>query len=259
MSQFAQAHTDGSNGADTLQPPFPLTRLPVEIQLRIITCCVISKTPIVNLVTKDWQWYEEEKKSYSRAQHHLTLNILRTCRTYYDEGWEYFWRENVFLYTSPEALAKAMDWSRHSTRIFSLNILRRLSVRCTVSTFARQWETASDAMIYLLAGCLQDCWPFEFFDRLQNGFVVPEIPSASDFPRFFTGNQDILQIVKASRSCKSQRIACPISAAVAKAVGRVTMAQPRVWILQDQNKALSLQDSQRTTSVGWRLLYCDQC
>ena len=214
-----------------------MTRLPLEIQLRIITCCVVSKTPIVNLGTKDWQWYdEEEKKSYPRAQDRPTLKILRTCRTYHDEGWKCFWRENVFLYTSPEALAKAMDPTRDSPRVSSLSMLRHLSVRVGGGTSSRNSNIASDGMILTLVRCLQDCWLFSALDRLQIDFVVPEDASESGYTSFMTQDQDatllpprvyMRQLIDASRVYGERQRDYPNSAAVVNAIGRVTWAQSR--------------------------------
>ena len=227
MSRLAQAHTDGSNGTDTLRRPFPLARLPFEIQLRIIACCVVSKIPIVNLGTKDWHWLKEEAKAYPWAQDHLTLNLLRTCRTYHDEGWKCFWRRNVFLYTSPEALAKVTDWSPYSTRISSLSMLRHVSVRVAAETIFRQPKKASDNMIRTLFGCLQDCWLFSALDRLQIDFIVPKDPEESGYTPVTTQNPDIAQIIEASRVYKERQIGFPSRAAVAKAIGKVTTTQPR--------------------------------
>ena len=237
MSRLSQAHTDGSGGTDTVQQPFPMTRLPLEIQLRIIARCLVSKTPVVNLGTKDWHWYdEEEKKSYPRAQDHLTLNILRTCRTYHDEGWKCFWRENVFLYNSPEALAEAMVSTRDSSRVSSLNMLRHLSVRVGGGTSLRTSDIASDSMILTLVRCLQDCWLFSALDRLQIDFVVPEVASESGYTSSMTQDRDatllslrvyMRQLIEASRVYAERQRDYPNSAAVANGIGSVTWAQSR--------------------------------
>lgn len=226
MSRRAQAYTDESNGTGTIQQQFPLLKLPLEIQLRIIASCVVSEIPVVNLGTKAWQWIKVEGRSYRRAQDYLTLNLLMTCRSYHDEGWKCFWRENVFLYTSPEALGKVMEWSSRSTRISTVSMLRHLSVRVPAGTQSRPSKIASDYMLRTLVGCLQDCWLFEALDRLQIDFIsgcITQDQHAIVDPI----KKDIAQIGEVSRLYGERQRDYPNSTTVARAVGRVTGTHPR--------------------------------
>ena len=79
-----------------------LLSLPFEIQLKILKDCLVTSHFIVNL--KD----RIPSNHYLAAgeelgQDHISLNVLFTCRLYFEQGWKIFWLQNAFLFSSRAA------------------------------------------------------------------------------------------------------------------------------------------------------------
>ncbi|KAL8741572.1 MAG: hypothetical protein Q9190_005833 [Brigantiaea leucoxantha] len=78
---------------------FPLTKLPAELQLRVLWHCLVSSLPILNAgVPKD----EHVHLAVGEipGQHRINPRIIFTCKAYYKEGSKLLYANNTFLYTS---------------------------------------------------------------------------------------------------------------------------------------------------------------
>lgn len=77
---------------------FPITDLPIEIQLQILEACVVMPAPIVDILRSQTpEWYEVEQGVTSLAN--LSVQIIFTCRLYFNEGMRLFITKNKFLFT----------------------------------------------------------------------------------------------------------------------------------------------------------------
>ena len=76
---------------------FPLTRLPLELQLMVLKNCLCTTKPLLNYGFK----VEGPKltvRGEPRAQAETGVNLLRTCRLYRQAGMKYL-MEHTFIYT----------------------------------------------------------------------------------------------------------------------------------------------------------------
>ncbi|KAI1484825.1 hypothetical protein F5X96DRAFT_662771 [Biscogniauxia mediterranea] len=82
--------------------PRTLPRLPVEIQLRILSDALTSPHTIVDPLCK---LRRECLTAQEKAEpHYLAIHFLATCKAYYVEGTNALWFNNRFTFTTPEAL-----------------------------------------------------------------------------------------------------------------------------------------------------------
>lgn len=82
----------------TESPIFPLTKLPAELQLRVLWHCLVSSLPILNAgIPKDDQTVLVADET--RGQSRINLSILLTCRAYHHEGSKLLYSSNHFSYT----------------------------------------------------------------------------------------------------------------------------------------------------------------
>ncbi|KAI1073485.1 hypothetical protein F5B20DRAFT_513850 [Whalleya microplaca] len=85
-----------------------LPHLPVEIQLKILSCALTSPHPIVDPLCR----LRPERLLIQGERHKrnfLAIHFLATCRAYSVEGARYLWTNNSFIFTSPEALKRFAD------------------------------------------------------------------------------------------------------------------------------------------------------
>ncbi|KAL8969132.1 MAG: hypothetical protein Q9197_004503 [Variospora fuerteventurae] len=103
---------------------FPITKLPVELQLRVLWHCLVSSLPIFNAgLPKDNLHALVENET--AGQHRIKSAITLTCKSYYHEGTKFLYC-NHFAYTfsSQKEIAQIAKW-RSFSRIQKL-ILRAL-------------------------------------------------------------------------------------------------------------------------------------
>ncbi|RYP43560.1 hypothetical protein DL768_009851 [Monosporascus sp. mg162] len=79
-----------------------LPHLPVEIQLRILSYAMTSPFPIVDPLSKPKadRLIAREKTKANK----IAIHFLATCKAYHVEGTQFLWRNNSFVFTTPEAL-----------------------------------------------------------------------------------------------------------------------------------------------------------
>ncbi|KAI1208466.1 uncharacterized protein F4807DRAFT_468694 [Annulohypoxylon truncatum] len=80
----------------------PLPHIPVEIQLRILFFAMTSPQPIVDPLckTKSEHLLVQEKVKSNQ----IAIHFLATCKAYHAEGTKFLWKNNSFVFTTPEAL-----------------------------------------------------------------------------------------------------------------------------------------------------------
>ena len=193
-----------------------LQDLPTEVPLRVIEYCVVSTGgPILNLGPKRYHGNEIEKEDHPATEDRLDLNVTATCRAYRIEGWKCFWRKNHFVYTSPTALAVAMDWAENPSRPSTMGMMRHLEIRC---------QPYDDRALRILISCLQDCWRLNALGSLHIDFAAVEDP----LPFSFFPQKDIVaQMVEACGIYQHRQKAYPNIDAMTKAVGTVSFEVPR--------------------------------
>lgn len=77
---------------------FPLTKLPVELQLRVLWHCLVSSLPILNAgIPGDNQFALLEDEI--RGQRRINPAVIFTCKAYYHEGIKLLYANNHFSYT----------------------------------------------------------------------------------------------------------------------------------------------------------------
>ncbi|KAI4149701.1 MAG: hypothetical protein L6R39_002444 [Caloplaca ligustica] len=100
-SDFASCGPKLSQIAEDLSeqlPTFPLTRLPVELQLRVLWHCLVSSLPILNAgIPKDAQVGLVENETH--GQRRINPAIISTCKAYHHEGIKLLYPSNHFTYT----------------------------------------------------------------------------------------------------------------------------------------------------------------
>ncbi|KAI4089365.1 MAG: hypothetical protein L6R37_008054 [Teloschistes peruensis] len=86
-------------------PVFPLTKLPTELQLRVLWHCLVSSLPILNAgVPKPEQIVLVEDETPGQLR--INTSIIRTCKAYYDEGVKLLYSHNQFSYTCDKPLER---------------------------------------------------------------------------------------------------------------------------------------------------------
>ncbi len=77
---------------------FPLTKLPTELQLRVLWHCVVSSLPLLNAGIPKANPISLVDGEVS-GQHRINVGILRTCKAFHHEGTKLFLSRNQFAYT----------------------------------------------------------------------------------------------------------------------------------------------------------------
>ena len=91
LSQIREESTDELS-------EFPLTRLPTELQLRVLWHCLVSSLPILNAgVPRNEQI--ALLRDETRGQRRINPSIIFTCKAYYHEGIKLLYTNNHFSYT----------------------------------------------------------------------------------------------------------------------------------------------------------------
>ncbi|KAI4188175.1 MAG: hypothetical protein L6R41_002300 [Letrouitia leprolyta] len=103
---FLQANNDASTEAKLSQvdkdipddSSFPFTKLPTELQLRVLWHCLVSSLPILNagIAEKDCSALIEDE---TRGQRRITPSIIFTCKAFYHEGVKLLYKNNQFSFT----------------------------------------------------------------------------------------------------------------------------------------------------------------
>lgn len=77
---------------------FPLTKLPTELQLRVLWHCLVSSLPILNagIAKKDCSALVEDE---TRGQRRINPAIIFTCKAFYHEGVKLLYNNNQFSFT----------------------------------------------------------------------------------------------------------------------------------------------------------------
>ena len=110
------------------KPRLGLRSLPTEIQLQILEACIVTGSPVIELITcaSVGRIYRQP-----RAHKGTALGILRTCRLYWEEGSKMFWERNRFLFCSP-ATGPAFVGSLRPYAGFLINI-KHIALKYNVS------------------------------------------------------------------------------------------------------------------------------
>ncbi|KAL8673910.1 MAG: hypothetical protein Q9168_001657 [Polycauliona sp. 1 TL-2023] len=94
-ARLSQIHED-EDPAQSLN--FPLTKLPTELQLRVLWHCVVSSLPLLDAgITKANRISLVDGEV--SGQHRINLGILRTCKAFHHEGAKLLFCNNQFAYT----------------------------------------------------------------------------------------------------------------------------------------------------------------
>ncbi|KXJ88279.1 hypothetical protein Micbo1qcDRAFT_138668 [Microdochium bolleyi] len=108
-------------------PITSLPRLPVEVQLKILSFAVTSPHPIINPLCKVTT--TEHLTTQEKAQgNQISIHFLATCKAYHSEGIKLLWTNNDFLFTSPLALknfTEVPSQFRHQIKSITLRIVAR--------------------------------------------------------------------------------------------------------------------------------------
>ncbi|KAL8939156.1 MAG: hypothetical protein Q9216_003510 [Gyalolechia sp. 2 TL-2023] len=77
---------------------FPLTKLPIELQLRVLWHCLVSSLPILNaaIAKDDCSALLDDE---TRGQRRINPAIIFTCKAFYHEGIKLLYSDNQFSYT----------------------------------------------------------------------------------------------------------------------------------------------------------------
>ncbi|KAL8787924.1 MAG: hypothetical protein Q9213_001951 [Squamulea squamosa] len=76
---------------------FPLTKLPTELQLRVLWHCVVSSLPMLNAGLREADCISHVDGEVS-GQHRISPAILRTCKAFHHEGTKLLLSSNQFAY-----------------------------------------------------------------------------------------------------------------------------------------------------------------
>ncbi|KAJ2984032.1 hypothetical protein NQ176_g266 [Zarea fungicola] len=99
-SKISEAHIE----ARTKRPEPDSARFPPEILLRILQFAMTSPHPIIDPLSR---LSPENLSDLERGRgNQIAIHFLATCRAMYEEGRAYLWRQNQFVFTSPEALRR---------------------------------------------------------------------------------------------------------------------------------------------------------
>ncbi|KAL8928130.1 MAG: hypothetical protein Q9172_001040 [Xanthocarpia lactea] len=77
---------------------FPLTKLPTELQLRVLWHCVVSSLPLLDAGIPRANRISFVDGEVS-GQHRINTGILRTCKAFHHEGTKLLWSSNQFAFT----------------------------------------------------------------------------------------------------------------------------------------------------------------
>ncbi|KAI4210742.1 MAG: hypothetical protein LQ351_006417 [Letrouitia transgressa] len=98
-TNVVQGLQSNHNGPSSTASVFPLTKLPIELQLRILWHCVVSSLPILNAgVPKGELTHDVEGET--PGQRRISPQIIFTCKAYYSESMKLLYTNNTFLYSS---------------------------------------------------------------------------------------------------------------------------------------------------------------
>ncbi|KAL9005273.1 MAG: hypothetical protein Q9188_001942 [Gyalolechia gomerana] len=114
---------------------FPLTKLPIELQLRVLWHCLVSSLPILNagIAKDDCSALLDDE---TRGQRRINPAIIFTCKAFYHEGIKLLYSNNQFSYTCQKFPNRWLGGaSKYVSRIEKL-ILRPLC--STDSAFAHK-------------------------------------------------------------------------------------------------------------------------
>ncbi|KAI1172145.1 hypothetical protein F4777DRAFT_20625 [Nemania sp. FL0916] len=112
-----------SSTAQNRRLPF----LPVEIQLKILKYAMTGRHPIVDPLCKSTpgRMLKREKNK----QNDIAIHFLATCRAYRYEGTRLLWRNNTFVFTSPDCLQQFANLDprhRKNIRHVTFRVIARL-------------------------------------------------------------------------------------------------------------------------------------
>ena len=80
-------------------PPFIISKLPIEIQLLILSYCLIAPVPLLNFKLPATEW-PVTVPGERRGQDDISPQILRTCKLFYHEGRKFLHDNKEFCYTT---------------------------------------------------------------------------------------------------------------------------------------------------------------
>lgn len=79
---------------------FPITKLPMELQMLVLEACLIRPTPLVNIYrTLPFKLRRLVLRIRDEPDSDLSLNIMFTCRLYWHEGMRMLHTKNRFLFS----------------------------------------------------------------------------------------------------------------------------------------------------------------
>ncbi|KAL8932529.1 MAG: hypothetical protein Q9211_006267 [Gyalolechia sp. 1 TL-2023] len=92
--KLSQIHEDSPDGLSA----FPLTKVPTELQLRVLWHCLVSSLPILNagIAQDDCSALLDDE---IRGQRRINPAIIFTCKAFYHEGIKLLYCNNQFSYT----------------------------------------------------------------------------------------------------------------------------------------------------------------
>ena len=111
-----------------LREPFRLTDLPMELQLMVLSHCVISEDYYTDMFIRPNIDGRFQRLSWPT---NVTLAILRTCPVYSVEGNKLFWRNNRFILRAGYRMTPPAIGSFLSGRIEDYPWMRRLTLYFT--------------------------------------------------------------------------------------------------------------------------------
>lgn len=127
-------------------PVFPLTKLPVELQLRVLWHCLVSSLPILEAgVPKDMRVALVENEI--PGQRRINPAIIFTCKAYHHEGIKLLYANNQFAYTLSAQTETPTKGTRKDLARIAKLILRPI---CTTSIRIRFPSAATTVAMYWL-------------------------------------------------------------------------------------------------------------
>ena len=125
--------------AHHLPTSFPTTRLPLELQLRVLRFCLVTNKPILDFASSLFSTRRRTRSNRRlTSQNETLLAVLSTCRLYRAEGWRILLQNNPFVYTCDSESIHQLTWKSELQSKIS-GSLRNLTLRYTYST-DRCWE-----------------------------------------------------------------------------------------------------------------------
>lgn len=102
----------GEISCQSAKPKTGLPGLPMEIQLQTLESCLVSDSLCINLISLRNEGLLVQQP---RDQEDIALGILLTCRLYWHEGSQIFWKRNWLCFH--QAPIVALDYFRHYSSI----------------------------------------------------------------------------------------------------------------------------------------------